>query len=60
MPIVKKQDMNRREGSSPGLEICEIVDMAQGTQSLKVGEVPPLVDLQALAELFQEPEEAAP
>ena len=39
MPIIKKEDANRREGSAPGLEVCEIVDVEQGTQSLKVGEV---------------------
>ena len=39
MPIFKKQDMSRREGSAPGLEVCEIVDAEQGTDSLKIGEV---------------------
>jgi quercetin dioxygenase-like cupin family protein len=39
MPIIKKQDNNTREGSSPGLEIHEIADAAQGTEALKVGEV---------------------
>ena len=39
MPIIKRQDMNRREGSAPGLEECDIVDAAQGTHSLKIGEM---------------------
>ena len=39
MPIFKRRDMNKGEGSAPGLEQCEIVDAAQGTHSLKVGEV---------------------
>ena len=39
MPIIKRQDMNRREGMSPGLEVCQIADAEQGTQSLRIGEV---------------------
>jgi len=39
VPIFKMQDMNRREGSGPGLEVCEIVGAAQGTHSLKMGEL---------------------
>ena len=39
MPIIKRQDMNKTEGSSPGLEECEIADAAQGTNFLKIGEV---------------------
>ncbi len=39
MPIIKRQDMNRREGSGPGLTICEIADAEQGTHSLRIGEV---------------------
>ena len=39
MPIFKKQDMHQREGNAPGLEIREIVDAAQGTSSLKIGEL---------------------
>ncbi len=38
MPIFKKQDMKKTEGA-PGLEECEILDAAQGSQSLKIGEV---------------------
>ena len=43
MPIIKKQDMQQREGNEPGLEVREIVDAAQGTTSLKIGEltIPP-------------------
>jgi quercetin dioxygenase-like cupin family protein len=39
MPIFKKQDMNKQEGTAPGLEILQIVDQAQGTHALKMGEV---------------------
>ncbi len=39
MPIIKRQDMNRREGMSVGLEVCQIADAEQGTQSLRIGEV---------------------
>ena len=39
MPIIKRQDMNRREGSGPGLTVCEIADAEQGAHSLRVGEV---------------------
>ena len=39
MPIIRRQDMNRREGMSPGLEVCQIADAEQGTQSLRIGEV---------------------
>ena len=39
MPIFKKEDMNIKEGSAPGLEECDIVDAAQGSHSLKIGEV---------------------
>ena len=38
MPIFKKQDMTKQEGTAPGLEILEIVDEAQGTHALKMGE----------------------
>lgn len=43
MPIIKKQDMQQREGNAPGLEVRDIVDEAQGTTSLKIGEltIPP-------------------
>ena len=39
MPIIKKQDMHKGEGSAPGLEERDIVDAAQGSHSLKIGEV---------------------
>lgn len=39
MPIIKRQDMTRREGMSLGLEVCQIADAEQGTQSLRIGEV---------------------
>lgn len=39
MPIIKRQDMNRREGMSLGLEVCQIADAEQGTQFLRIGEV---------------------
>ncbi len=43
MPIIKKQDLTKREGSSPELEIYDLVDAAQGSHSLKIGEltIPP-------------------
>ena len=39
MPIINKNDNRTREGSSPGLEVREIVDIWQGSESLKIGEV---------------------
>ena len=39
MPIFKREDMNKREGSAPGLEVSSIVDAAQGTHSLNIGEI---------------------
>ena len=39
MPIFKRDDMNQREGSAPGLGVREIADSKQGTESLRVGEV---------------------
>ena len=39
MPIIKKLDNNTRQGSSPGLEVRDIVDAEQGTHALKIGEV---------------------
>ena len=39
MPIFKKQDSNTRQGSSPGLEVRDIVDAERGTHALKIGEV---------------------
>jgi quercetin dioxygenase-like cupin family protein len=38
MPIIKKQDLSKREGSSPGVEVCELVDEEKGSTSLKIGE----------------------
>ena len=39
MPIIKRQDMNKTAGMSPGLEEYQVADAKQGTQSLKIGEV---------------------
>jgi quercetin dioxygenase-like cupin family protein len=39
MPIIKKQDVTPREGSSPGLEVSDLVDAAQGSHALKIGEL---------------------
>ena len=39
MPIIKHADVSTREGSSPGLEVQDLVDAAQGSASLKVGVV---------------------
>ncbi len=39
MPIITKQDITAREGSAPGLEVSDLVDAAQGSQSLKIGEL---------------------
>ena len=39
MPIIKKEELTTREGSSPGLEVCDLVDAAQGSHSLKIGEL---------------------
>ncbi len=39
MPIFKKQDNNTRRGSSPGLEVRDILDAEHGTGALKIGEV---------------------
>ena len=39
MPIIKRQDMNRREGMTLGLEVCQIADSDHGTQSLTIGEL---------------------
>ena len=37
MPIITKQDVTTRAGSAPGLEVSDLVDAAQGSQSLKIG-----------------------
>ena len=39
MPIIRKQDNSTRQGSSPGLEVRDIVGAEQGTHALKIGEV---------------------
>src|SRR5262250_1105428 len=39
MPIITKQDVTTREGSAPGLEVSDLVDAAQGSQSLTMGEL---------------------
>ena len=39
MPIIKKQDNSTRQGSSPGLEVRDIVGAEQGSHALKIGEV---------------------
>jgi quercetin dioxygenase-like cupin family protein len=39
MPIINKEDNNTREGSSPGLEVRDIVDAGHGSHALKIGEV---------------------
>ena len=39
MPIIKKHDITPREGSSPGLEVSDLVDAAQGSHALKIGEL---------------------
>ena len=37
MPIITKQDVTKRAGASPGLEVYDLVDAAQGSQSLRIG-----------------------
>ena len=39
VPIIKREDASTREGSSPGLEVQDLVDAAHGSVSLKVGVV---------------------
>ena len=39
MPIIKHQDASSREGSSPGLEVRDLVDAGCGSESLKIGVV---------------------
>jgi quercetin dioxygenase-like cupin family protein len=39
VPIIKKQDLTKREGASPGLEAYDLVDAAQGSHSLRIGEL---------------------
>jgi len=39
VPIITKQDVTPRAGSAPGLEVSDLVDAVQGSQSLKIGEL---------------------
>ena len=39
MPIIHKNDMPRREGGAPGLEVTDIVNAAAGSEALTMGEV---------------------
>lgn len=39
MPIIKHQEAPTKEGDSPGLELVNLVDAANGSDSLKVGVV---------------------
>src|SRR5207237_1329271 len=39
VPIITKQDVTKREGAAPGLEVSDLVDAAQGSQSLRIGEL---------------------
>jgi len=39
MPIIKTQNLTKREGSSPGLEVYDLVDAAQGSHVLTIGEL---------------------
>ncbi len=39
VPIIKHQDASTREGSSPGLEVRDLVDAECGSESLKIGVV---------------------
>ena len=39
MPIIKKQDATKREGTPPGIEVTLLVDEEKGSHSLRVGEV---------------------
>ena len=39
MPIIKKQELTKREGNSPGLEALILVDNERGSHSLRVGEL---------------------
>jgi len=39
MSIIKKEDLTKREGPSPGLEVYDLVDAAQGSHSLRIGEL---------------------
>ena len=39
MPIIRHQDLAKKEGSSPGLEVRLLVDEEQGSHSLRVGEL---------------------
>ena len=39
MPIIKKQELSKREGDSPGLEAFILVDEERGSHSLRVGDL---------------------
>jgi quercetin dioxygenase-like cupin family protein len=39
VPIITKQNVITRAGSAPGLEVSDLVDAAQGSQSLRMGEL---------------------
>jgi quercetin dioxygenase-like cupin family protein len=39
VPIISKQDLSKRVGAAPGLEICVLVGADQGSQSLHIEEV---------------------
>jgi quercetin dioxygenase-like cupin family protein len=39
VPIIKTEDLVKREGSSPGLEARILVDAEQGSESLRIGEL---------------------
>ena len=39
MPIIESRDVFKRAGSSPGLEVQDLVDAAHGSESLKIGVV---------------------
>jgi quercetin dioxygenase-like cupin family protein len=39
VPIINKQDLSKRGGAAPGLEICVLVGAGQGSQTLHIEEV---------------------
>ena len=39
MPIINKQDVPKRVGEAPGLEVCVLVGAEQGSQALHIEEV---------------------
>ena len=38
MPIIKRLDLPKREGSAPGVEVSVLVDEEKGSHSLRIGE----------------------